>query len=85
QLQDQATGVVPLAPEARAELDQQLAEAQQQLKTQQAQLKQLELQHTWLKELREWQERHQHAVEQLQRDEATWASQGQQRQDLSLL
>ncbi|MCF5370945.1 AAA family ATPase, partial [Pseudomonas sp. PA-4-8C] len=85
QLQDQATGVVPLAPEARAELDQELAEAQQQLKTQQAQLKQLELQHTWLKELREWQERHQHAVEQLQRDEQTWASQGQQRQDLSLL
>ena len=85
QLQDQATGVVPLAPEARAELDQQLAEAQQQLKTQQAQLKQLELQHTWPAELREWQERHQHAVEQLQRDEATWASQGQQRQDLNLL
>ncbi|MEZ0524802.1 AAA family ATPase [Pseudomonas sp. Env-44] len=85
QLQDQATGVVPLAPEARAELDQQLAQAQQQLKSQQAQLKQLELQHTWLKELREWQERHQHAVEQLQRDEQTWADQGQQRQDLSLL
>ena len=85
QLQDQATGVVPLAPEARAELDQQLTEAQQQLKTQQAQLKQLELQHTWLKELREWQERQLSATEQLQRAQADWASQGPQRQDLSRL
>ncbi|MCU1777658.1 AAA family ATPase [Pseudomonas sp. 14P_5.3_Bac1] len=85
QLQDQATGVVPLAAEARAELDQQLATAQQQLKTQQAQLKQLELQHTWLKELREWQERQQSATEQLQRAQADWDGQGQQRQDLSRL
>ncbi|MFT0475914.1 AAA family ATPase [Pseudomonas antarctica] len=85
QLQDQATGVVPLAPEARAELDQQLAEAQQQLKTQQAQLKQLELQHTWLKELREWQERQLSATEQLQRAQADWDGQGAQRQDLSRL
>lgn len=85
QLQDQATGVVPLPAEARAELDQQLAEAQQQLKTQQAQLKQLELQHTWLKELREWQERQHDATEQLQRAQADWAGQGQQRQDLSRL
>ncbi|MBI6635604.1 AAA family ATPase [Pseudomonas paralactis] len=85
QLQDQATGVVPLAPEARAELDQQLAEAQLQLKTQQAQLKQLELQHTWLKELREWQERQLSAVEQLQHAQQHWDSQGPQRQDLSRL
>ena len=85
QLQDQATGVVPLAAEARAELDQQLADAQQQLKTQQAQLKQLELQHTWLKELREWQERQHSATEQLQRAQADWESQGPQRQDLSRL
>ncbi|MGU9815437.1 AAA family ATPase [Pseudomonas sp. LF135] len=85
QLQDQATGVVPLAAEARAELDQQLATAQQQLKTRQAQLKQLELQHTWLKELREWQERQQSATEQLQRAQADWDGQGQQREDLSRL
>lgn len=85
QLQDQATGVVPLAPEARAELDQQLAEAQQQLKAQQAQLKQLELQHTWLKELREWQERQLSAVEQLQQAQQHWDSLGPQRQDLSRL
>ncbi|KTC50656.1 chromosome segregation protein SMC, partial [Pseudomonas fluorescens ABAC62] len=85
QLQDQATGVVPLAAEARAELDQQLIDAQQQLKTQQAQLKQLELQHTWLKELREWQERQLSATEQLQRAQADWDSQAPQREDLSRL
>ena len=85
QLQDQATGVVPLAAEARAELDQQLADAQQQLKAQQAQLKQLELQHTWLKELREWQDRQRAATEQLQRAETDWANQGSERQDLNRL
>lgn len=85
QLQDQATGVVPLAAEARAELDQQFDAAQQQLKAQQAQLKQLELQHTWLKELREWQERQLAATEQLQRAQAEWDTQTPQRQDLSRL
>jgi exonuclease SbcC len=84
-LQDQASGVTPLAPEARAELDRQLGEAQQQLKTQQAQLKQLELQHTWLKELREWQERQQSAMEQLQQAQQHWEGQGPQRLDLSRL
>ena len=85
QLQDQASGVVPLAAEARAELDQQFDAAQQRLKTQQAQLKQLELQHTWLKELQEWQERRLSATEQLQRAQADWDGQGAQRQDLSRL
>ncbi|MBD8189981.1 AAA family ATPase [Pseudomonas fluorescens] len=85
QLQDQATGVVPLAAEARAELDQQLADAQQHFKSQQAQLKQLELQHTWLKELHEWQERQLSATEQLHRAQGDWDSQGPQRQDLSRL
>ncbi len=84
-LQDQATGVVPLAAEARAELDQQLDAAQQQLKAQQAQLKQLELQHTWLKELREWQDRQLSATEDLHRAQAEWDSQAAQRQDLSHL
>ena len=84
-LQDQATGVVPLAPEARAELDEQFDAALQQFKAQQAQLKQLELQHTWLKELREWQDRQLSATEQLQRAQAEWDSLGPQRQDLSRL
>ena len=84
-LQDQATGVVPLAAEARAELDEQFNAAQQQFKAQQAQLKQLELQHTWLKELCEWQDRQLSATEQLQRAQAEWDSLGPQRQDLSRL
>jgi len=65
-LQDQATGVTPLAPEARAELDERFNAAQQQLKLQQAQLKQLEQQHGWLKDLRVLQDAQQAAAEQLQ-------------------
>ncbi|WP_460125475.1 AAA family ATPase [Pseudomonas sp. S2_C03] len=64
-LQDQATGVTPLAPEARAALDERFDQAQQQLKTRQAQLKQLELQHTWLKELGQLQDEQLSASEQL--------------------
>ncbi|MBS4081223.1 SbcC/MukB-like Walker B domain-containing protein [Pseudomonas rustica] len=64
-LQDQATGVTPLAPEARAELDEHFNAAQQQLKLQQAQLKQLEQQHSWLKDLRLLQDAQQAASEQL--------------------
>ena len=64
-LQDQATGVTPLAPEARAELDERFNAAQQQLKLQQAQLKQLEQQHAWLKDLRVLQDAQQAATEQL--------------------
>lgn len=66
QLQDQATGVTPLPPEARAELDERFNAAQQQLKLQQAQLKQLEQQHTWLKDLHLLQDARQAAAEQLQ-------------------
>ncbi|MCE0463216.1 AAA family ATPase [Pseudomonas uvaldensis] len=72
QLQEQATGVTPLAPEARAELDQRFNEAQQRLKTQQAQLKQLEQQHTWLKDLHQLQDEHASATEQLQQAQAEW-------------
>ncbi|WP_324729477.1 AAA family ATPase [Pseudomonas chlororaphis] len=55
-LKAQASGITPLEPEARAELDQRFDAAQQQLKAQQAQLKQLELQHAWLKELQQLQD-----------------------------
>ncbi|WPN55611.1 AAA family ATPase [Pseudomonas sp. P9_31] len=71
-LQDQATGVTPLSPEARAELDERFNDAQQQLKTQQAQLKQLELQHTWLKELSRLQDAQQSATEQLHCAQQDW-------------
>jgi exonuclease SbcC len=73
-LQDQASGVTPLAPEARAELDERFNEAQRQLKTRQAQLKQLELQHTWLKELRQLQEAQHSATEQLLSAQTHWQS-----------
>jgi len=66
QLQDQATGVTPLPPEARAELDERFNAAQQQLKLQQVQLKQLEQQHAWLKDLHLLQDTQQAAAEQLQ-------------------
>lgn len=60
-----ATGVTPLEPEARIELDQRFNDAQQRLKTQQAQLKQLEQQHDWLKVLGELQAQQRSAAEQL--------------------
>ncbi|ANH98551.1 chromosome segregation protein SMC [Pseudomonas koreensis] len=71
-LQDQATGVTPLAPEARAELDERFNAAQQQLKLQQAQLKQLEQQHSWLKDLRQLQDAQQAAAEQLHSAQQQW-------------
>ncbi|MBF6038970.1 AAA family ATPase [Pseudomonas sp. P154a] len=84
-LQDQATGVTPLAPEARAELDERFNEAQQQLKTQQAQLKQLELQHTWLKDLRQLQDEQLSATEQLTGAQQHWESQVGERLKLTRL
>jgi len=71
-LQDQATGVTPLTPEARAELDERFNAAQQQLKLQQAQLKQLEQQHSWLKDLRQLQDAQQAAAEQLHSAQQQW-------------
>ncbi|WP_339544331.1 AAA family ATPase [Pseudomonas sp. RA_35y_Pfl2_P32] len=85
QLQDQASGVTPLEPEARAELDQRFNQAQQQLKTQQAQLKQLELQHTWLKELQQIQEQQQAGAEQLQQAQHAWDAQADARLNLKRL
>ncbi|WP_223525478.1 SbcC/MukB-like Walker B domain-containing protein [Pseudomonas sp. A-B-26] len=84
-LQDQATGVTPLSPEARVELDERFNEAQQQLKTQQAQLKQLELQHTWLKELRQLQDVQQSAAEQLTGAQQHWDGLADQRLKLTRL
>lgn len=84
-LQDQASGVTPLTPEARAELDERFNEAQQQLKTQQAQLRQLELQHTWLKELRQLQDAQQSATEQLQSAQLHWDSLAGERLKLTRL
>ena len=84
-LQDQASGVTPLSPEARAELDERFNDAQQQLKTQQAQLKQLELQHTWLKDLRQLQDAQQSATEQLQSAQQHWNNLASERLKLTRL
>ncbi|OOQ44758.1 chromosome segregation protein SMC [Pseudomonas fluorescens] len=84
-LQDQASGVTPLSPEARVELDERFSQAQQQLKTQQAQLKQLELQDTWLKDLRRLQDEHLAASEQLQSAQTHWEALASERLRLTRL
>ncbi|WP_160108034.1 AAA family ATPase [Pseudomonas izuensis] len=84
-LQDQASGVTPLAPEDRAELDERFNAAQQQLKLQQAQLKQLELQHTWLKDLRQLQDAQHSAAEQLQSAQQHWQNLADERLKLTRL
>ncbi|MGF0238313.1 AAA family ATPase [Rhodococcus sp. IEGM1300] len=84
-LQDQASGVTPLPPEARAELDERFNQAQQHLKTQQAQLKQLELQHTWLKVLRQLQDEQHSATEQLRSAQLHWESLSDERLMLTRL
>lgn len=84
-LQDQATGVTPLTPEARAELDERFNAAQQQLKLQQAQLKQLEQQHSWLKDLRQLQDAQQAAAEQLHSAQQQWESLAGERLKLTRL
>ncbi|MDP9689137.1 UNVERIFIED_ORG: exonuclease SbcC [Pseudomonas mohnii] len=84
-LQDQASGVTPLAPETRAELDERFNAAQQQLKLQQAQLKQLELQDAWLKELRRLHDAQLAAAEQLHSARHTWDSLAGERLKLTRL
>lgn len=84
-LQDQASGVTPLSPEARAELDERLLAAQQQMKLQQAQLKQLELQDAWLKELRRLHDAQLAAAEQLHTAQHTWESLAGERLKLTRL
>ncbi|MDH0637441.1 AAA family ATPase [Pseudomonas sp. GD03860] len=64
-LQDQAAGVMPLAPQARAELDQRYNLAVEQLKGEQARLRQLELQRAWMTELLQLQVQVQSSTEQL--------------------
>ncbi|WP_416772631.1 AAA family ATPase [Pseudomonas sp. RHF3.3-3] len=65
-LQDQAVGLTPMSPEARAELDERFDSAQRQLELHKARLRQLEQQHGWLKELQQLQDARQAAAEQLE-------------------
>ncbi|MDD2049333.1 AAA family ATPase [Pseudomonas putida] len=64
-LEDQAAGVMPMTPEARADLDQRYGEALATLKGEQAQLRQLELQRAWLTELQQLQAQVHSSNEQL--------------------
>ena len=84
-LKAQASGITPLEPEVRAELDQRFDAAQQQLKARQAQLKQLELQHGWLKELQQLQDQQQSAAEQLQQAQSAWEGLASERTRLTRL
>jgi len=84
-LQDQASGITPLAAEARAELDERFKAAQQQLKLAQAQLRQRELQDTWLKELCQLQDAQLSATEQLQSAQSHWHSLDAERLNLTRL
>lgn len=80
-----ATGIAPMQPEQRAELEQRFSEAQQQLKTQQAQQRQLELKQQWLTELLRLRDEHLSANEQLASAQQDWESQASQRQLLGQL
>lgn len=64
-LEEQAAGVMPMTPEARADLDQRYAQALERLKGEQAQLRQLELQRAWLTELQQLQNQVHSSNEQL--------------------
>ncbi|MEA9996636.1 AAA family ATPase [Pseudomonas sp. 10B1] len=84
-LKSLATGITPLEPEARADLDKCFDEAQQQLKAQQAQFRQLELQQQWLKVLVQLRNEHQSAAQQLTQDQLSWDSQSAERLNFSRL
>ncbi|SDQ52569.1 exonuclease SbcC [Pseudomonas sp. UC 17F4] len=64
-LQDQASGVLPMAAEARAELDLHYTQALDGFKAEQAQLRLLEQQRSWLSELLQLQEQVQASSAQL--------------------
>lgn len=80
-----ATGIAPMLPEQRAELEQRFAEAQQQVKTHQAQQRQLELKQQWLTELLRLRDEHLSASEQLNSAQQAWENQSGQRQRLGQL
>jgi len=80
-----ATGVIPMEPEQRAELEQRFNDAQQQLKNQQAEQRQLELKQQWLTELQRLRDEQVSASEQLSSAQLEWDAQGNQRQMLGQL
>ncbi|WP_249672832.1 AAA family ATPase [Pseudomonas abieticivorans] len=85
QLQDQAGGIAPLEPQARAELDAQYNHAVQQLREQQAKGKQLEQQQHWHRESLRLQGEQHAAQEQLHSAEQAWQHLSEARANLSQL
>ncbi|WP_200626950.1 AAA family ATPase [Pseudomonas sp. LAM2023] len=81
-LKERASHLLPMAAEARAELDQRLELAQQQFKADQAAERQLEQQRNWLNEQRQLQAQHAEASSALQAAEQDWQQLADQRLDL---
>ncbi|AXM95802.1 AAA family ATPase [Pseudomonas plecoglossicida] len=84
-LNDRASHLLPMATEARAELDQRLEQAQQQFKADQAGERQLELQRKWLEEQCRLNVQHAEAGTALQAAELAWQQLAGQRLDLQRL
>ncbi|EKT4466105.1 AAA family ATPase [Pseudomonas putida] len=84
-LKKQAEHLVPMAAEARAELDQQLEQAQQQFKAGQARQRQLEQQRAWFDEHSKLQAQHAEAQAALLAAEQGWEQLAEQRLDLQRL
>jgi exonuclease SbcC len=84
-LKDRASHLLPMAVEARAELDQRLEQAQQALKAEQARERQLEQQRAWLNEQHQLQAQHSAASQALQSAEHDWQQLAGPRLDLQHL
>lgn len=84
-LKDRASHLLPMASEARAELDQRLEQAQQQFKADQARERQLEQQRAWLVEQQQLQAQHNEAAQALKDAALAWEQLSGQRIDLQRL
>ncbi|MDR0281409.1 MAG: AAA family ATPase [Paucimonas sp.] len=84
-LELEASGVLPMSEEARADLDQRLASAQQQLKDEQAQQRQFEQQRNWLNELLVLQDQQRGAADALASARQEWEQLAGERLNLTRL
>ncbi|MDD0975246.1 AAA family ATPase [Pseudomonas fontis] len=84
-LLDQASGVIPMSDEARADLDERLGQAQRQLKLEQGQLRQYELQRAWLTELLQLQDQQRAASESQHSAQQHWEQLADERLKLARL
>ncbi|MCI0910939.1 AAA family ATPase [Pseudomonas putida] len=84
-LKDRASHLLPMAAEARIELDTRLEQAQQHFKAEQARQRQLEQQRTWLNEQRLLQTQLSEAGAALHAAEQNWQAMAEQRLDLQRL